>query len=296
MAEEDYTYGGEVDWGEAGAGSGGSSRDGIDRREITYLRISEDTPIRIRLVGKAVKYFKHWNPIVAVSCGPDHDVCWKEGGHKPRRRYSVWVIDRADGQMKVLDFGAQLMKHFSNWSKLFKKNPGGPDGTDWLVSKEIPTSKNESGSYVKDKRNTTYSAVHDAPTPFSDDELAMIQAKVEKCPLAKLRKPDTPERIAELWEEYKENPEGLTPGSSKWWQARREANAEASGDVKFDDDKNTADIAEAPADTETPAQTEAPVQDGTASGETSEDKSDGGDEFSNLFDEGDEKSESADLF
>jgi len=279
-----------VNWDDLGGeSSGGGNR--FNRKEINYVKIQENATSRLRLVGNPVMCLKHWKPIMATSPGEGKDVCWDEGGHKPKKQYSIWVIDRADGQMKVLDFGATLLKAFKGYKKLKGKDPGGPEGPDWLITKEIPSEKNESGQWVKNKRNTTYQAMKDEVTPFTDAELEMIQQTTEKYPLRELRRADKPEWIAELYEEYKNNPDGPVPGSGKWWQARREAKAaakEAGGNVEFDDE-HTSDVADAPAQpqggTSAPApDAEAPAAEGDSSGD-----------FEDLFDEK-SQDESAGLF
>jgi len=216
-ARTPYYKTGEVDWGDAG----GRPSGGRPTRDIKYLKLQEGAQVTIRLVGKPFVFYKHWSPIEAISPGPELDICWKEGGHKPRRRYSCWVLDRADGQIKLFDFGPRVIDQFSAYKKVKQRDPGGEDGPNWTVSYEVPEIL-EKGRVVKSRRDTKWMIIPDVPAPLSAAEKKLVEEVTTKYPLSDVRKPEPPERIKELWEEAKRSPEGPIPGSHKWWVAKKE--------------------------------------------------------------------------
>jgi hypothetical protein len=144
----------------------------------------------IRLVGNHVKFYRHWQPFTErVITHPDYkneDPAWQAGFY-PRETFAIHVIDRSDGQLKILEKGRSLFKQFARYKIVNEVNPAGKDGPDWVITVE--------GSGL----NTKYSATPKAkPAPFTEEEIAMI--KENKAPLKDIYATTPLEKIQELWD------------------------------------------------------------------------------------------------
>ena len=91
-------------------------------------------------------------------------------------RYAIYVFDRADGKLKVMEGGPSVFKPIAKRCEATNVNPGGHDGGDWLIEVTgIGLSKRYSVTYL-------------TQTPFTEEELEIIKAEVygDKNKLAKL--------------------------------------------------------------------------------------------------------------
>lgn len=214
---------GYVEWGQkAGKPSGGEKSRFLER-----VKLEENVPKRLRLVGKALKFWRHYDPIMAISPGFTQDVCW-QAGHRGRERYAILCFDRSDeNKFKVFEFGPVVYNFFNSYFELGGGDPGGPEGPDWMLKVEIPVRMKD-GRPVKDKRNTKYQVVPVAVTKFTEKETAF--SKENWVELVEVFKPHTAEMIAEMFEDAKKLGEGdPIPGSTEWWKARREKKTGAGG-------------------------------------------------------------------
>jgi len=151
-----------VEWGKiekTGQGGGG-----------IFLKLSEGKH-KVRLVGKAFEYTKHWDPI-NVSC-PGKDggcpICNRDGDNVARTRYAINILDRDDdNKIKILDAGPQVFTAFRDYWESAKVDPGGKDGPDLIVKVEVPGG---------DVRRKKYSVIPLQPAPFTEEERAMIKEK-----------------------------------------------------------------------------------------------------------------------
>jgi len=175
-----------VQWGSVPQGGGEKS---------DYLRLESGRTYRIRPVFDPVrfhKYFhKHDGRLRTAVCG-DPSTCPVRDRHpelkKPSMRYAAYVIDRADGLVKILEAPQSVFRPIGSSFEATGKNPGsGKDGSDWQVK--------VSGKGL----NTTYEVAFVSTTPLSGEERASIKealdGDVKK--LQKLYKVDTPAEIEE---------------------------------------------------------------------------------------------------
>ena len=74
---------------------------------------------KVRIVSEAEVVFKHWINNKGVVC-PEDDSCTHCGeGHKPKKQYACYLIDRRDGQLKV----GMLPASVGNQLKAFSQEP-----------------------------------------------------------------------------------------------------------------------------------------------------------------------------
>lgn len=159
----------------------------------SFLKLEAGKRYTVRLVGKAYKYFQHWEPVVCRSPGTDPETGQvldplMQAGLEPKLRYSIWVLDRNDGnKLKLMDFPSTLFKTFLEWKEAYNEDPGGIQGTDWNIKLEVPAGGN--------KKNTKYSAFPLKQTPFTPEEAELIKKMQIREKIVELRGPHSPEEI-----------------------------------------------------------------------------------------------------
>ena len=216
---------GYVEWGQK---AGKPSSNGEKGKFLERVTLEENVPKRLRLVGKAYKFWRHYDPIIAITKDFAQDVCW-QAGNRPKERYAILCFDRSDeNKFKVFEFSPVLYNAFNSYFELAGADPGGAEGPDWMVKKEIPVRMKD-GRPVKDKRNTKYTAMPVAVTKFTEKEAAF--SKENWVELPEVFKPRSAELITEMFEDAKKLHDGdPIPGSNDWWKARKENKAGGNSD------------------------------------------------------------------
>jgi len=87
---------------------------------------------------------------------------------KPSYRNAMFVIDRADGRVKVLEGGFQIFEAFGNWSVSSGHKPGSAAAGDWAIKVE--------GDGVGGSNPRKYSPVYLGTSIITDEEKTMISA------------------------------------------------------------------------------------------------------------------------
>ena len=164
------------------------SQDGDNKDK--FMSLSEEGNYRIRLVGNHVKFYRHWNPVRAITHYDykSDDPAWQAGFY-PSKRFAINVIDRRDGKLKILEKGTQIFKVFADYKSLFGKNPAGKDGPDFNIRVSIPGG---------DKRSTSYTVTHLEAAPFTEEEKSMIRENLYDLP--KIYKSTPLEDIQKQWD------------------------------------------------------------------------------------------------
>jgi hypothetical protein len=158
-----------------------------------FLKLEKNNKYKVRLVGKPLHYYQHWEPIVCRSPYIDEQnnvICpLMLMGHKPKDRYSIWVLDRCDNKLKVMDFPQSLYNIFHEYNRETGKEPGGADGPDWSIRVEAPSGK---------QKFTKYFGTPLGLAAFTPEELSMIKEGKLKERLLDLRRDNTPDEIREM--------------------------------------------------------------------------------------------------
>jgi len=234
--------GGEVDWDEIGQNRhGGNNRQFL---KVPYVKVTVGQSVKFRIVSKLYEFYRYFSPIVAISSGKDNDVIWREGKYKPKKTWTAYVINRANGTIQALDLGFDKLQVIMSWMQAkngtFPRDP--VNGCDWILTATKAFA--EGGKQV-----TRYTLMPDAQTPLTKEEIATVDKFIEENPLSVLRKANSPEEIQEMWQSYLDNPDGPKPGTKEWFKARSErrkaenGGSQSSGAVSFQS-KDKADIAQ----------------------------------------------------
>ena len=177
-----------VQWGAVPQGGGNGEKS-------EYLKLKSGNTYKIRPVFDPVvfyKYFhKHEGKLRTAICAKP-DVCPVRDRHpdlkKPSKRYAAYVIDRADGKVKILEAPQTVFRPIGSSFEATGKNPGsGKDGSDWQIK--------VTGTGL----NTTYDVAFAGNTPLTQEEIALFKEALDgdKLKLQKLYKVDTPPEIEE---------------------------------------------------------------------------------------------------
>lgn len=157
----------EIDWSnfdpDSRVASGGNG--------VTFLRFEGGKDYRVRPLGKGVEFYKLFiakgKPSIIVD--PDDKekaarLLSEKGGReiRPNYRNAMFVIDRADGRVKLLEGGYTIFEPIIAWSKANKIKPGAGQAGDWQIS-----AKGEG-------MNRKYTTVYLGASLFTEDEKKMI--------------------------------------------------------------------------------------------------------------------------
>jgi len=78
------------------------------------------------------------------------------------------VIDRSDGDVKILEGGRSIFKAFASWAKETDSHPGGQGGGDWAI---------EATGEGKMRR---YQPNHLKSTKITEEEKAKVKSTIEE--------------------------------------------------------------------------------------------------------------------
>ena len=216
-------------------------------KKIPFMSFPKPGKYQVRLVGKHVKFLKHWQPLSETVKYPiithptfkGQDPAWKAGFY-PSERYAIHVIDRADGQVKVLEQGKALFSKFAEYKEVNQVSPASTqNGPDFVITVEW------SGGL---KSSAKYSATATAKiTPLTEEEMAKVSAA--RIVLEERYKTTPLSKIIELWNSLpeekkikKERENKTAPATAPAPQRRTEVIAEnmpeaqAEKDDMFGDD------------------------------------------------------------
>lgn len=173
-----------------------------DLPKTPYLDTSKGGDYTFRPVGPHIKCRKAFKPYTATLQDSDLDTDpASKAGWFFSKRYAINVIDRADGQLKVLEKGATVFKGFANYKSVFGKNPSDvKEGADFMLKVKIPKGADGKPNKLK----TEYTVMHLKETPLTDAEVAMIKEK-KLFPLTDIYKSTPLERRQAMWDALPES-------------------------------------------------------------------------------------------
>lgn len=156
-----------VDWGdiptknEASKGGGGGSK---------YLWLKTGNTYKVRPLGKHIvefcKYYHKEGGRLKTAIVKNPAACPVKASHPDLRcstRYATYVIDRDDGNIKIMEGPITVFRPFRKRYERTGKSPGGAEGGDWEI--EV----NGTGL------STTYDNTFLEDTPFVEEEIKKIK-------------------------------------------------------------------------------------------------------------------------
>ena len=129
-----------------------------------YLKIESNIEYRLRPVEYPVEFERFYNrdsdgKLYSAIAGPA-DECPIRNKYDmiPNKRYAMNMIDRSDGVLKIVEFPFTVYKELKTWGVNRQNEPGGKDGTDFLIKKTGSGQKGTKWSCkaVKDVRSAPW--------------------------------------------------------------------------------------------------------------------------------------------
>lgn len=203
---------------------------GGERRKTNYIKFDKPGVYQVRLFGKFVKFYSHWQPfdrkVITLKEWSKEDPATVAGFY-PRQTWAIHVIDRADGAVKVLEKGKKIFECFANYKMVNNINPASAtEAPDFQIKVEWPKGN---------KRAAVYSVTALAKaSPLTKEEIE--KCKAEKYPLEAIYKTTPLEKIKELWD--------ALPEEKKIKPADEEEGTQTSSKAKATPPKKTEVIAE----------------------------------------------------
>lgn len=156
----------------------------------TYLNLKSPGSFRIRPLGQPVrfqKYFTKKDGEVRTAITEDEETCEVKVRHpelKANKRYAIYVVDREDGQVKIMEFPKTVFQAFQEWWRNTNIEPGsGQAGFDWSITIK--------GSGLQ----TRYQATPIMAVPLTDEEIVAAKAEFSNNPLEDLYKANSSDEI-----------------------------------------------------------------------------------------------------
>lgn len=166
-----------------------------EQKKAVWMKFDHPGDYTVRLVGPGVEFLQYnWIPFGKGTRVITHDNYKGQdpamlAGFYAAPTCAIHVIDRADGELKILAKSKTFFKAFSEYRRLNNINPAGKEGTDWTIKVVWPKG---------DKKQAEYTATALAkPTPFNEKEVEMIRAGIS--PLSVIYKATPLAKIQELW-------------------------------------------------------------------------------------------------
>ena len=172
---------------------GSVPEDSSNGEKSEFLKLKTGNTYKIRPVFDPVKFFKYFHKHegrLRTAICEKPDVCPVRDRHpelkKPSMRYAAYVIDRADGKIKILEAPQSVFRPIGSTFESTGKNPGSKkDGSDFQVK--------VAGVGL----NTKYDVAWAGSTPLTLVEISSLKEALDgdMKKLQKLYKVDTPDEI-----------------------------------------------------------------------------------------------------
>lgn len=174
---------GEIDWNSGDVGSGGGS---------DFMRLEQSSKNRVRVVGNPVQFYTHW---IETPDGKKKKINspigdaklvkrLEDAGFKRQARWFIKVLDRADGQFKLLEIGSQIYKGIKD---LVQSEEWGP-----VTSYDITIARGAPG------KQPLYSVMPCAKAPLDASVKEALTAFNDRVDLSKLTQPADPDEVRKL--------------------------------------------------------------------------------------------------
>jgi hypothetical protein len=160
---------------------------------VRYLKLEPGKTYRVRPVMKPHIIWKYYLERPnggfgkAITEDPNNCVIVKKYNEKPKQRFAVNVIDRADGQLKVLEGPISILKQIGTWAAETNVDPGSNQGGEFAIRVECPGN---------DRKKTRYLVQFINYAQFTDSEKKMLKENIYN--LAEVFKPAPQDKI-EAW-------------------------------------------------------------------------------------------------
>lgn len=179
---------GTIDWEDVAPEQSKGNSNG----KGNFLYLKTGNTYRVRLVGGAVVFHRIFHkgangkPRTAICADPKNcSVLDLHKELKSQERYAIYVIDRADGKLKIMEGPRTVFLFFKQRYQSTKVKPGSAQGGDWEIK--------VTGTGL----DTKYAVVYLDPTPFTDEEKSMLSEEFrdDRDKLAKMFAPLSDEDI-----------------------------------------------------------------------------------------------------
>jgi hypothetical protein len=142
---------------------------------VNFLRMKDEGTYVFRPVGQMVQFYKIFankRPVI-VDMEVKDEAAKIVSEHlgvdvRPDLKFASYVIDRADGQIKVLEGNFKMLEAFATWAGATNEQPGGQSGGDWTIK---ATGKGMGG-----KNPRRYQTNFLKSQPLTAQELSMIES------------------------------------------------------------------------------------------------------------------------
>jgi hypothetical protein len=117
----------QMSWGKLGESNQRSNG------KVNNMKLENGVQV-VRFVGEPIEFHKYFvNGKSAVTADPKTCPVKAKYGIEPNTRYAINVIDRKDGQLKVLECSITVLKPVVSWGNIAGRDPGGENSVDFAI-------------------------------------------------------------------------------------------------------------------------------------------------------------------
>lgn len=149
--------------------------------KVAFLNMKESGTYVFRPVGRAVRFYKIFvnkRPVIvdlefkddAVKMLNDHFGCETRAD----LRFAMYVIDRADQNLKVLEGNYKMLEAITLWASQTGEKPGSQNGGDWTIK--------ATGSGFGGENPRRYQTSFLQTKPLTTEELSMLDSGKDSLP------------------------------------------------------------------------------------------------------------------
>lgn len=158
----------------------------------------------VRLAGKYVKFLAYWEPfgkkVITHKSYGDSDSA-RKAGYYPREFYAIHAIDRADGEVKIIERGRQVFEQFFAYKEVNAVSPNHPEeAPDFVIETVWPkgvkmaaeykvTAKNKAAPLTPEEREKFKANFTNLEERYKSESLESIKAMWDALPEEKKTPP-----------------------------------------------------------------------------------------------------------
>lgn len=163
------------------------------QKTVKWMKFEKEGDYIVRLVGKHVKFLKYWKPfskrVITHKSYKGKDPAWN-AGFEPIETFAIHIIDRADGEVKVLEKPKSFFRKFGDYKRINEVNPAGKNAPDFVITVTFQGGNSKRPQYAIQAKQK--------PAPITEEEWKKLHENTVE--LEKLYRSTTLEKIQEYWD------------------------------------------------------------------------------------------------
>jgi len=179
-----------ITWDQVAPPSSGNAAAGSGKGK--FFRFEAGKSHRVRPLGRPVvfyKFFHEHNGQVRTAVCDEKTAKSIEAKHgvNASRKYAIVVIDRADGELRIMEGGSSIFEELRKYFEMTQEEPGSGNGGDFVIDSILPSDGN--------RRRIRYQTKFKEKTPVTADERKLVEERADDFKLTDIYKSLSEEEV-----------------------------------------------------------------------------------------------------